>query len=487
MRRMKKSYSIINIIVGSLLFGALFLIVFAAFHCKKCDGLKPYHYYYNPNTLTQENYSIEILGHRLYNAYLNRNVRNLDYSNNFLYPDSMITDMVELLSHDLFGNTHSESKSSERSTDAVDDLRQDILKFLGTSIEKYTVIFTHSNGQALKAFIEAFPFNSSSTFSYSASSHNDILGLRYYAQKKSATLKSFNFNTIQQDFSAFSMTGPNLAVFPLVDLFDGTTLTENEIAQIISMNNEAHQLFTLADASHYLMTNRLDLTKNPFSAVTFSFDHLFGYPRLGVLVLNNDLINTLEKPYFGGGTLVYALPSKDVVKMRLRPSERYEDGSLPFLNIAAVSSGFKLMETLKWSNVHQHIRNMTKKIIEILNEEGKYSDGTKGIIIYGNNKQESIVSFNIIDKNTQKVLSFDKYYGIARRNNVRIAAGCHQTPGTCFKALDIDESTLYDKVATLNMSSYGSLRVSVGWATIESDIDFFRQLIKFYFKDANTK
>lgn len=479
---MKKSSSITNIIVGSLLVAALFLIVFSAFHCKKCDPLKPYHYYYNPNTLTQENYTIEILGHRLYNAYLNSNVKNLDYSNNFLYPDSIITDAVELLSHELFGNTHSESKSSERSTDTVDDLRRDILKFLGTSIEKYTVIFTHSNGQALKTFIEAFPFNSSSTYAYSTSSHNDILGLRYYAQKKSATLKSFNINTIKQDFSTLSSTGPNLAVFPLVDLFDGVTLTEKEMDKIISMNNSDHQLITLADASHYLMAHRLDLSEYPFSAVTFSFDHLFGYPKLGVLVLNNDLINQLEKPYFGGGTLVYALPSEDVVKMRLRPSERYEDGSLPFLNIAAVSSGFKLMETLKWNNVHQHIKNMTKKIIDILNEEGKYSDGTKGIIIYGDNKMDSIVSFNIIDKDTQKVLPFDKYYNIARRNNVRIAAGCHQTPGTCFKSLGIDESSLYDKVSTLNMSSYGSLRVSVGWATKQSEIDYFRQLIKFYFK-----
>lgn len=346
---------------------ALFLIVFSAFHCKKCDSLKPYHYYYNPNTLTQDNYTMEILGHRLYNAYLNkRSVKNLDYSNNFLYPDSIITDEVELLSHELYGNTHSESKSSERSSDAVDDLRRDILKFLGTSIEKYTIVFTHSNGQALKTFVEAFPFNSSSSFAYSSSSHNDILGLRYYAQKKSAVLKSINIDTINQDLSSLSKTGPNLLAFPLVDLFDGTTLTETEFDKIISMNNGDHQLITLADASQYLMSHRLDLTSYPFSAVTFSFDHLFGYPKLGVLVINNDLISELEKPYFGGGTLVYALPSKDVVKMRLRPSERYEDGSLPFLNIVAVSSGFKLMETLKWSNVHQHIKNMTKQIIDIL-------------------------------------------------------------------------------------------------------------------------
>lgn len=479
---MKKSYSISNIIVGLLLMSTLVLIVLGAFHCKKCDPLKPYHYYYNPNTLTQENYSIEILGHRLYNAYLNRNVRNLDYSNNFLYPDSMITDIVELLSHELFGNTHSESKSSERSTDSVDDLRRDILKFLGTSISKYTVIFTYSNGQALKTFIEAFPFNSSSTFAYSSSSHNDILGLRYLAQKKSSALKSFKFNTIDQDLSSLSSTGPNLAVFPLLDLFDGTILTNDEMKKALSISN----IYTLADASHYLMSRRLNLTELPFSAVTLSFEHLFGYPKLGVLVLNNDLVDKLQKPYFGGGTLVYALPSKDVVKMRLRPSERYEDGSLPFLNIAAVSSGFKLMETLKWENVHDHIKNMTKKVIQILNEEGKYSDGTKGVVIYGD-KQESIVSFNIIDKTSQKVVQFDKYFNIARRNNVRIAVGCHQTPGTCLKALNIDESTLYDKVSTLNMSSYGSLRVSVGWATIESDIDFFRQLIKFYFRDENVK
>lgn len=479
-----RKYSFIgNYFVGIAIMVVLFLIGFGSFRCKRCQGLKPYHYYYNPTTLTQDDYEMEILGHRNFNSYLNRQVYNFDYATRVLYPDSLMTDLTELMSKELFGNTHSESQSSERSTDAVEDLRRDILTFLGTSLSNYTVVFTHSNGQAMKTLIESIPFNSSSSFFFSSSSHNDLLGLRNYAIEKGATVKSFKMDSINTEIQNLSKTGPNLAAFPLVDLFDGTVVTPEQINQILSLNNEEHEMMTLADISHYLTIHPVNLTETPFTAVTFSFEHLFGYPQLGVLVMKNSMIDFLQKPYFSGGTLVYALPSEDVVKMRLRPSERFEDGSLPFLNIIAVSSGFKLMETLKWSNVRSHINNMTQKVLHSLNTYGNYSDGTKGVVIYGTN-QESIVSFNILDKKGN-VLPYQKYFEIAQRNNIRIAAGCHGTPGTCYSAMNVDENALYNDVENVNMSNYGSLRVSVGWATIEREINMFNELIKFYFKEEN--
>ena len=95
---------------------------------------------------------------------------------------------------------------------------------------------------------------------------------------------------------------------------------------------------------------------------------MFGYPTgLGALIMRNDAVDVLQRHYFGGGTISsvtaevrqHQQPSRPsrtcshcvprVVQDRFhvlkpRPCERFEDGTVPFLGIAALKHGFAALQ-----------------------------------------------------------------------------------------------------------------------------------------------
>jgi molybdenum cofactor sulfurtransferase len=428
---------------------SLGLILFATFRCPLYEP-DPSQYYLPIDSIAGEPYHIKILQHRAYNLNRLQNSVYLDYATKGLCPDSVISNVTGLLRTNLYGNTHSESPSSERSTNIVDDLRIHILKYLGTDVLTYSVVFTYSASHALKTFVEAFPFNASSTFLLAASSSDNLIGLRSVASDRHAKFHRFD---LSESFD-LSADGPNLIAFPLVDGFDGRFATRAEIDHILKLNST----FSLVDASLSLPFARLNLTETPFSAVTFGLEHWFGYPQLGVLVIDNHLIPRMQKPYFGGGTLVYALPGRNHEKLRMRPSEKFEDGSLPFLNLAAVESAFRFWEHLGAAQVRNHTETMSRLLV------GKLRAMPKIVKVYGTNPVR-IVTFNFLDK-AGKVKRYNDFLASAGRNNIKLAGGCHGTPETCLRALGYKEND-----ENVNISQIGALRASVGWATTETDLD----------------
>jgi len=260
----------------------------------------------------------------------------------------------------------------------------------------------------------------------------------------------------------------NLVAFPIVDAFDGTALQTPWMAELVRLNaTSPATVITVADASDFLPTQPLNLTELPFDAVVFDSEKMFGFPKLGVLVMSTRLLGVLRKPYFGGGTLVYALTTRDREKMRLRPSERFEDGSLPFLNLAAVENGMRLIDSLGRAHVassaRAHVRTMVKALRSLKN-----ADGSKAARVYGANRT-TMVAFNFVHANGT-VRDHRPYLASALRNNITIGGGCGGTPGTCFAALEVDEAELSRGTDRVDVSRYGALRASVGWATTSDEV-----------------
>lgn len=267
----------------------------------------------------------------------------LDWAGRAIYPDSHIDNFTNVMTHNLYGNPHSESESSERSLDAVSDLRKRILAMFGTNPGKHVVILTMSGAHSFKTLVESFPFAKTSKFLYGRGSDKDVVEL---GGLTSATAVAFDGVPEESSFEPGSV---NLVEVPLVSALDGSVMSDEEMLRVAKLNETVGPtVFTVADASEYLPTRRLDLNQVPFDALFFDCEKMFGFPKLGVLLLANHFVNVLERPYFGGGTIVYALTSRNKEKIRLRPSERFEDGSLPFLNIVAAESGFRFFSELNW-------------------------------------------------------------------------------------------------------------------------------------------
>ena len=62
-------------------------------------------------------------------------------------------------------------------------------------------------------------------------------------------------------------------------------------------------------------------------------------------------------------------------------------------------------------------------------------------------------------------------------SNIKISGGCQATPGSCFDALGLRESDLAKDIQTLNVSDFGALKISVGWATTDHCLEKFSEWV----------
>ena len=399
-------------------------------------------------------------------------IKYFDFANQQLFPDSLIENFTHVLHDNLYGNPHSESPSSERSTSAIEDIRDMIYKYFDTNISQYTALFTYSDAHALKLIAESFPFTDNRKFYYSKRSHEKIIGLRRFA-------KSFELFEDEESDAPIAPTKIQetlpetlcLVMFPLVDSFDGHVMTKREINSVFErFGGNA----IAADATLYLQTHKLSLREFPFHAITFSFEKLFGFPNIGCCLVSNPFIETLQKPYFGGGTLVYALTDEDYVKLRLPPTDRFEDGSLPFLSIVSIESGFEFMNRLGFEATVEKIESLKNMLIQELSDI-RHTNGSPLVEIYGT-EQSSIVTFNVLDPHAN-IVNYQLVVDRAAEQDIYIVGGCHSTPGTCLSSLRLEESDIASEGRKHN--EIGAIRVSIGWSTTVLDI---RSLIAFLTK-----
>ena len=103
-------------------------------------------------------------------------------------------------------------------------------------------------------------------------------------------------------------------------------------------------LDVLLDAAAFVPTNRLDLQLHSPDFVVMSFYKMFGYPTgVGCLLVRNEALPTLRRPWFGGGTVNFA-----TVQGRMHVLSEgeagFEDGTLNYLSIPAVETGLRHLQ-----------------------------------------------------------------------------------------------------------------------------------------------
>src|SRR5260370_34944056 len=93
----------------------------------------------------------------------------------------------------------------------------------------------------------------------------------------------------------------------------------------------------------FVPSHAFSLRQCPANFVALSFYKLFGYPTgIGALVARRDALARLRRPWFAGGTVLYASGAADQHLFRPR-NEAFEDGTSNFLAIPALDAGFQLL------------------------------------------------------------------------------------------------------------------------------------------------
>jgi selenocysteine lyase/cysteine desulfurase len=358
----------------------------------------------------------------------------------------------------------------------------------------YTAVFTLNASGALKHVGESYPFAPGSHFLASADNHNSVNGIREFARARGATVDyaplTFPELRLQPERLAELLAAPRdrqasaLFAFPAQSNFSGVKHPLDLIARAHDAGWDV-----LLDAAAYVPTNRLDLGQVKPDFVSVSFYKMFGYPTgVGCLLIRNPMLAKLQRPWFAGGTVNFA-----TVQGRrhiLAPREAgFEDGTLNFLAIPAVTIGLAHLEQVGLDVVQTRVRCLTGWLLERLIDL-RHSNGRPMVRIYGpltTTMRGGVVTLNFYDP-AGHLLDYRRVEELAGERRISLRTGCFCNPGAGETAEGITEEDIAAAVeSSTDMTlprflqfithrggkSAGAIRVSFGIASNLADAERF--------------
>lgn len=410
----------------------------------------------------------------------------LDYTGGNLHPKSLVEQHCKSLNEYIFGNPHSGNPSSMLSTQLIEAARQKILDYF--KAEDYFCVFTANASGSLKIIGEGYPFDEKSTFILLADNHNSVNGIREFCSKKGGVVKYIPVDvkdlTIHDDYlrdqlSQADKMANNLFAFPAQSNVSGVKHDLKWIAEAQSLGFDV-----MLDAAAFVPSNALDLSLYKPNFVSLSFYKIFGFPTgIGALLIRKDTFDKIQKPWFAGGTVSYV--SVGIQEHYLQPNhERFEDGTINYLHIPVIKQGLEFIESVGINRITNRVKSLSHYLFNELSTL-KHDNGKPLVHLFGTNNFEirgGTIILNFFDKNGD-VISFQAIEKLANRKQISIRTGCFCNPGLdeINHCVTKEESALYHtkKDMTYTEMVYligrmrGAVRVSVGIATNQNDLDEF--------------
>jgi molybdenum cofactor sulfurtransferase len=410
----------------------------------------------------------------------------LDHTGSGLYPESLVTAHAEFLCSHVLGNPHSRNPTSLESTGIVEATRRRVLEFFGADPAEYEAIFTANATGGLKLVGEAYPFTAESRFCLTADNHNSVNGIREYAVSHNADVRYIQLGNdlraidIDADLAGGDPSRANLFAYPAQSNFSGVKYPLEWIERARALGYDV-----LLDAAALVPTSRLDLRRCTPDYVTVSFYKMFGYPTgVGALVARRSALARLHRPWFGGGTVRFA-SAQNRVHIPYRDAAAFEDGTLNFLDIAAVRTGLDFLDRVGMDRIHAHVMSLTATLLDGLRSL-THADGQPLVRIYGpatTDQRGGTVAFNLLTADGA-VVDCRLVETAASAANVSIRTGYFCNPGAaetsfelppdealqCYEDLAGDTFTLREFSACLHDRPVGAVRVSLGISSNQEDI-----------------
>jgi selenocysteine lyase/cysteine desulfurase len=420
----------------------------------------------------------------------------LDYTGGGLAGDSQIRAHVELLTSNVFGNPHSGSPASSTTTTLVERARRAILDYFGGTAG-YTAVFTANATAALKLVGEAYPFKPGGRCLFAFDNHNSVNGIREFARAKGASVDyvplvppDLRLDRARMSKALDERPGgePKLLAFPAQSNFSG-------VKHPLDLVGEAHDKGwdVLLDAAAFVPTSRLNLSDLEPDFVCLSFYKMFGYPTgVGCLLIRNQAINRLARPWFAGGTVNFA-----TVQGRqhiLSPREAgFEDGTLNYLSIPAVEIGLLHLQRIGIDLINTRVRCLTAWLLEQLLAL-QHGNGRHLVRIYGPTTtlmRGGTITLNLYDPDGH-LLDYRRIEELAADRRISLRTGCFCNPGAGEMAEGLTEDDILAAVeARTELSlprfmefiqhrggkSAGAIRVSLGLASNFADAQTFVEFV----------
>ncbi|MBN9303880.1 MULTISPECIES: aminotransferase class V-fold PLP-dependent enzyme [unclassified Devosia] len=414
----------------------------------------------------------------------------LDFTGAGLPAASHMREHTEQLANAVFGNPHSASPSSSAATAAVERTRARVLDWFNGA-GAYTCVFTLNASNALKLVGEAYPFAPGGRYLLTTDNHNSVNGIREFASAKGAAVDYAPLTVPELRIDQPTLmaelgrpgAGPRLFAFPAQSNFSGV---KHPLALVGAA--QARGWHVLLDAAAFVPGNRLDLAAVSPDFVVVSFYKMFGYPTgVGCLLIRNDVLPWLERPWFAGGTVNFA----SVLDRRhvLAPREAaFEDGTLNFLAIPAVEIGLRRLAELGMETIQTRIGCLTDWLLGRLLEL-RHGNGRPMVRLYGPATCEmrgGTVTMNFYDPDGH-LLDYRRIDELAGAQGISLRTGCFCNPGAGETAEGLTEDDMraadalgpdltlprFLTVVQHRGKSAGAIRVSLGAVSNFADVERF--------------
>ncbi|KAK2964580.1 Molybdenum cofactor sulfurase [Blattamonas nauphoetae] len=304
---------------------------------------------------------------RASNSRIQNDLVPFDLQHTVLPKPQVTKSVLDDFSSNLYGNTHSLNPSSSSTTKAVSDARKDILLYLGADPDRYSVIFTANKAAAFKLVIESFQFQEQSTVGFiglradSATflAKSLLHSLNISSQALSSSdLNSF-FRSKRASHPANNSAEEQAQKFPFKNLLllssvhsdTGQPCDSSELLKhqsefstdtllVVDLDNSVgtlpHGISDLIQPNPPSRPSPLTFASLPgFFIVSLSL--LVDFPtQLCAVIAKDDVLKTIERRAFAGGTVTIALACERFHQERPLQSSRFEDGTIPFLDIITV-------------------------------------------------------------------------------------------------------------------------------------------------------
>lgn len=444
-------------------------------------------------------------------AKVNIGTTYLDHAGTTIYAQSLVLQISEDLSSNLFGNPHSASPSSELSSIRVENVRSRVLRFFKADPDQFDLVFVANATAAIKLVADAFrDYNHGLAakgppdffYHYHRDCHTSLVGVRELATQAHC----FESDEAVERWLAgqhnscaacpqVNDRSINLFAYPSQSNMNGHRLPSDWPGRIRRSTHPEHRsCFTLLDASAQVSTAQLDLSnyENAPDFVALSFYKIFGLPDLGCLLVRKEAGHILQsRKYFGGGTvsMVIVLDNDWYARKDGTLHEQLEDGTLAFHNIIALGSALDVHEKIYVSmdRIARHTCALAKVMYDELLSLRHRSGAAVCVIYkdkgstYGDSKtQGPTIAFNVQDSRGLWVGKTDfERLAIAHKIQLRTGGVCNS--GGIATSLDLSADELRSNYAegvrcgndidVMNGKPTGVIRVSLGAMSTLRDVE----------------
>ncbi|MBX0331147.1 aminotransferase class V-fold PLP-dependent enzyme [Oscillochloris sp. ZM17-4] len=414
----------------------------------------------------------------------------LDYTGGGLYADVQLREHMDILRAHTFGNPHSCNPTSQAATVLCEDARAEVLRYFRADPQEYTAIFTLNASGALKLVGESYPFAHDGRYLLTVDNHNSVNGIREFARARNAEVTYLPVRegdlrldpaTVGAELGRLAPGAAGLFAFPAQSNFSGV---QHDLGWIAAAQAKGWDV--LLDAAAFAPTNRLDLSVHKPDFVAISFYKIFGYPTgIGALIVRRDSLTKLRRPWFAGGTITIA-SAQGGGHFLAAGETGFEDGTINYLGLPAVTIGLRHMEAAGIERIHQRVELLAGWLLGEL-AGLRHRNGRPLVTIYGPTDTEGrggTLAMNFYDSAGERI-DFRAVEQQASDAGISLRSGCFCNPGVgeVINGLTGEDMAAYfrefgpisfdDFINKLAGRATGAVRVSLGIASTFADAQRF--------------